>query len=175
MTNHDQPKKLRAVPLIRCSTYEQADTSIADQLKSIKAKADELGVELLRAHEMAGISGSIQANVENAIQAIIDRKMNGEPIDAIMVFDLSRLGRSGSYHFGKIMTMMQDAGIILIEAIDDLGDSEFAPMFHMIKAETNHRQAKSNAMNSARGSRTSLEDGRRTFAPAPRMGSTESI
>lgn len=163
MTNHDQPKILRAVPLVRCSTNEQADTSIADQLKSIRVKAAELGVELLPAHEMAGVSGSIQANVENGIQAIIDRKTNGEPIDAIIVFDLSRLGRSGSYHFGKIMTMMQDAGIILIEAIDDLGDSEFAPMFHMIKAETNHRQAKSNAMNSARGSRSSLEEGRRTF------------
>ena len=163
MTNHDQPKKLRAVPLVRCSTLQQADTSIADQLKSIRVKAEELGIELLPAHEMPGVSGSIQANVENGIQAIIERKANGESIDAIMVFDLSRLGRSGSYHLGKIMTMMQDAGITLIESIDDLGDSEFAPMFHMIKAETNHRQAKSNAMNSARGSRSSLEEGRRTF------------
>jgi len=163
MENHNQPNIQRAVPLVRCSTLQQADTSIPDQLKSIRSKAAELGIELLPAHEMPGVSGSIQVNVESGIQAIIDRKTNGEPIDAIMVFDLSRLGRSGSYHFGKIMTMMQDADIILIESIDDIGDSEFAPMFHMIKAETNHRQAKSNAMNSARGSRTSLEDGRRTF------------
>lgn len=163
MESHNQPNIQRAVPLVRCSTLQQADTSIPDQLKSIRSKAAELGIGLLPAHEMPGVSGSIQTNVENGIQAIIDRKSNGEPIDAIMVFDLSRLGRSGSYHLGKIMTMMQDAGITLIESIDDLGDSEFAPMFHMIKAETNHRQAKSNAMNSARGSRTSLEDGRRTF------------
>jgi len=163
MKIHNQPNIQRAVPLVRCSTLQQADTSITDQLKSIRVKAAELGIELLPAHEMPGVSGSIQANVESGIQAIIDRKTNGEPIDAIMVFDLSRLGRSGSYHLGKIMTMMQDAGITLIESIDDLGDSEFAPMFHMIKAETSHRQAKSNAMNSARWSRTSLEEGRRTF------------
>jgi len=163
MENHDQPKKLRAVPLIRCSTIAQADTSINDQLKSIRAYAEQKNIFLLKAHEMPGVSGSIRANIEKAVNAIIERKESGELIDAIIVYDLSRFTRSGPYHFGKLMTFLEDAEIKLIETVDDLGDSDMAPIFRVLKAEAAHRQAMSNADHSARGSRTSLEDGRRTY------------
>ena len=163
MENHDQPKKLRAVPLIRCSTFGQANTSIADQLKSIQAYAIEKNILLLKAHELPGVSGSIRTNVEKAVYAIIQRKESGEQIDAIIVYDLSRFTRSGPYHFGKLMTILEDAGIKLIEIVDDLGDSEMAPIFRVLKAEAAHRQAMSIADNCARGSRTALEEGRRTY------------
>ena len=170
MENHDQPKKQRAVPLIRCSTLAQADTSIDDQLKSIRAYAEERNIQLLKAHELPGVSGSIRANIEKAVNAIIQRKDSGEPIDAIVVYDLSQFTRSGPYHFGKLMTILEDAGIKLIETVDDLGDSDMAPIFRVLKAEAAHRQAMSNADHSARGSRTSLEDGRRTYCSRQSYG-----
>jgi len=163
MKKYNQPKKLRAVPLIRCSTFGQADTSITDQLKSIQAYAIEKNILLLKAHELPGVSGSIRTNIEKAVYAIIQRKESGEQIDAIIVYDLSRFTRSGPYHFGKLMTILEDAGIKLIEIVDDLGDSEMAPIFRVLKAEAAHRQAMSIADNCARGSRTSLEVGRRTY------------
>lgn len=163
-------KGLRAVPWLRTSTEWQADTSLPAQLGEIKPYAEREGIILLDPHLMPGISGSVRLNSETAVQAIIDRKKRGEPIDAIIVRDISRLTRSGTYHCGKLMTMLEEAEIVLIDIRAGGVDHELTPAFRMLQSSQDQQFARSNAFNSASGSRQSLEDGRRTYCTRPPYG-----
>ena len=86
----------RAVPLLRCSTMEQSETSIDDQLNSIRAFADRMDMELGEPVRLAGKSGSIKKNLEEMVDQVINRKQGGERIDAVVYFDQSRFGRYGN-------------------------------------------------------------------------------
>ncbi len=163
-------KRKRFVPLARCSTASQIDTSLTDQLNSMAVAADERGIELLDPHLMPGQSGSLRRNLEKALDAIIARKVGGEPIDGIMVYDLSRFGRSGPYHFGHLMIRLEDAGLELQEVVDHVDNADFARMFRLLKSDMAHRQARYAAENSARGSRSSLEEQRRAYCSRPPYG-----
>lgn len=163
-------KRKRFVPLARCSTASQIDTSLTDQLNSMAVAAEERGIELLDPHLMPGQSGSLRRNLEKAIEAIIARKVGGEPFDGIMVYDLSRFGRSGPYHFGHLMIKLEDAGLELQEVVDHVDNADFARMFRLLKSDMAHRQARYAAENSARGSRSSLEDRRRAYCSQPPYG-----
>ena len=92
----------RAVPMPRCSTMEQADTSIDDQMNSMEYFAEEYDMELADALQLVGKSGSIKANLEAAMDEIIARKRSGERIDVVLFYDQSRFGRSGPLHFGAL-------------------------------------------------------------------------
>ena len=163
-------KGLRAVPWLRTSTEWQADTSLPAQMGEIEPYAEREGIVLLDPHLMPGVSASIRTNSEAAVQAIIDRKLVGEPIDAIIVRDISRFTRSGTYHCGKLMTMLEEAEIILIDIRAGGVDHELTPAFRMLQLSQDQQFARSNAFNSASGSRQSLEDGRRTYCTRPPYG-----
>ena len=163
-------KGLRAVPWLRTSTEWQADTSLPAQMGEIEPYAEREGIVLLDPHLMPGVSASIRTNSEVAVQAIIDRKLAGEPIDAIIVRDISRFTRSGTYHCGKLMTMLEEAEIILIDIRAGGVDHELTPAFRMLQSSQDQQFARSNAFNSASGSRQSLEDGRRTYCTRPPYG-----
>jgi len=163
-------KGLRAVPWLRTSTEWQADTSLPAQMGEIEPYAEREGIVLLDPHLMPGVSASIRSNSEAAVQAIIDRKLAGEPIDAIIVRDISRFTRSGTYHCGKLMTMLEEAEIILIDIRAGGVDHELTPAFRMLQSSQDQQFARSNAFNSASGSRQSLEDGRRTYCTRPPYG-----
>ena len=160
----------RAVPLLRCSTMEQSETSIDDQLNSIRAFADRMDMELGEPVRLAGKSGSIKKNLEEMVDQVINRKQGGERIDAVVYFDQSRFGRSGPLHFGHLADRLSREAIELAEADAYIEDRETADLVRMIKAEAAKRQAKSISEASARGSQSSLLAGRRSHSYKPAFG-----
>lgn len=161
MTHQSPLHGKRGVPLLRCSTLEQADTSLPDQMTAIERFGKQHEMELLRAEELAGKSGSLCKNLEAFVDRIIARKQAGEPIDCIVYYDQSRFSRSGNLHFGHLAWKLQRAGIELAETDGYISDPTTASMMRVLKAEAAHRQAKSTAQASTRGSQSSLSHGRR--------------
>jgi len=160
----------RGVPLLRCSTIEQADTSIDDQLNSIKFFADEREMEIGDPVKLVGKSGSIKSNLEAGIDEIIARKRQGERIDYVVYYDQSRFARSGPMHFGSLAERLDDAGIDLAETDGFLEDPAMAPIVRTVKAVMSQQHAQAIADNSARGSQSSLRNGRRVHSTTPAYG-----
>jgi recombinase len=161
----------RAVMLLRCSTVEQQDTSIDDQAGCIAKFADDYGMELSdEPIRMAGKSGSIKKNLEDMVEEVIGRKRNGEQIDVLAYFEQSRFGPAGPLHFGKMSEKLTDAGIELAEADGYMEDPGSRTFLRLIKAQFACEQAKSIALASARGSQSSLQQGRRGHATRAPFG-----
>ena len=118
----------RAVPMPRCSTMEQADTSIDDQMNSMEYFAEEYDMELADALQLVGKSGSIKANLEAAMDEIIARKRSGERIDVVLFYDQSRFGRSGPLHFGALADRLLDEGIEIAETDAFMEDAKLQPL-----------------------------------------------
>ncbi len=86
MNNKSRLYGTRAVPILRCSTKDQEDTSITDQHDSIKVFALRHGMELGDPIEFVG-SGSIKKNLNRLVDQVIERKRRGEQIDIVAFFD----------------------------------------------------------------------------------------
>lgn len=154
----------RAVPMPRCSTMEQAETSIDDQMNSIEYFAAEYDMELAEPLRLVGKSGSIKANLESAIDEIIARKRAGERIDVVVIYDQSRFGRSGPLHFGALADRLLDAGIEIAETDAFMEDANNANMVRMLKSMIAQQTARGIADNSSRGSQQALREGRRSHS-----------
>ena len=154
----------RAVPMPRCSTMEQADTSIDDQLNSMEYFGKEYGMELAEPLRLVGKSGSVKANLEAAVDEVIARKRAGERIDVVLIYDQSRFGRSGPLHFGALADRLLDESIEIAETDAFMEDANNANMVRMMKAMIAQQTVRSIADNSARGSQQSLREGRRSHA-----------
>lgn len=159
----------RAVPILRCSTKDQEDTSITDQHDSIKSFAQRHGMELGDPVEFVG-SGSIKKNLDGLVDQVIDRKRRGEQIDVVAFFDQSRFGRSGSNHFGHLANRLENEGIELAETDAYINDSDTAGLVRSLKAHAAKSQAKNIAQASSRGSQASLKGGRRGHSTIPAYG-----
>lgn len=160
----------RGVPLLRCSTMEQADTSIHDQLNSIAAFAKRMDMQLGDPVRLAGKSGSIKKNLNGMVDEVIARKHAGERIDVVVYFDQSRFGRSGAMHFGHLADRLSNEGIGLAEVDGYIEDKATADLVRVIKAEAVKRQAMSISESSARGSQSSLQAKRRSHSVRPAFG-----
>lgn len=160
----------RAVPLLRCSTMEQAGTSIDDQLNSIRTFATQMGMELAEPVRLAGKSGSIKRNLDAMVDEVIARKLAGERIEIVVYFDQSRFGRSGGIHFGHLADRLANEGIGLAETDGYIEDKGTADLVRIIKAEAAKRHAMSISDSSARGSESSLLAGRRSHSTRSAFG-----
>ena len=154
----------RAVPMPRCSTMDQAETSIDDQMNSIEYFAAEYDMELAEPLRLVGKSGSIKANLEAAVDEIIARKRAGERIEVVVIYDQSRFGRSGPLHFGALADRLLDAGIEIAETDAFMEDANNANMVRMLKSMIAQQTARGIADNSSRGSQQALREGRRSHA-----------
>lgn len=148
----------------RCSTMEQADTSIDDQMNSMEYFATEYDMELAEPLRLIGKSGSIKANLEAAIDEIIARKRSGERVEVVLIYDQSRFGRSGPLHFGALADRLWSEGIEIAETDAFMEDVNNASMVRMMKAMIAQQTVRGIADNSARGSQQSLREGRRSHA-----------
>ena len=74
MTQKSRLNGKRGVPLLRCSTMTQADTSIDDQLNSIEAFAKRMDMQLGEPVRLAGKSGSIKKNLDGMVDQVIARR-----------------------------------------------------------------------------------------------------
>ena len=170
MTQKSRLNGKRGVPLLRCSTMEQADTSIDDQLNSIAAFAERMDMQLGDPVRLAGKSGSIKKNLDGMVDQVIARKQAGERIDVVVYLDQSRFGRSGAMHFGHLADKLSNEGIGLAEVDGYIEDRATSDLVRVIKAEAAKRHAMSISEASARGSQFSLQANRRSHSFRPAFG-----
>lgn len=165
----ESPKKagLRVKPIIRCSTNEQSERSPDDQLAIIKYQAELRGWIVLPPVRMEGWSGSLRKNMDWAVDQVLEANNAGEKINIAMVYDQSRMGRTGGFAFGAYKQRLEDAGIAFISA-DCPIEGPYADFIQFANAESARAQAISIASSSSRSSQISLERGLRghsTLAP----------
>ncbi len=112
---------IRAAAHVRVSTSGQIDgESLNTQRLQIQAYCTSRGWELVKVYEDAGISGT--KDDRPALQALLTAAKTGE-IDAVVVRDLSRFGRSARDLLNNIQTL-KDCSVTFIsikEGIDGSG------------------------------------------------------
>lgn len=149
----------RYIGLIRCSTTQQSDTSIPDQIKVLRA----FGVE----HEMVhvddvvldGVSGST-LGARTDIAQIILRKINADDFDVLLVQDMSRFTRGGAEHGMKLEYDLNVAGIDVIFVADHLPEGDHSGIIKSVGYYAARQYAKSLSFATTRGAMSSLEQGR---------------
>lgn len=146
---------LRYVNLLRCSSLTQADTSPDGQKAINDAYAAERGMIWVEDVFLEGVSGSQTFNRVD-IDALIDRKVERDDFDAIVVYDWSRMTRGGIGHGFNIENSFRRAGIRVCCSTDDIEDSAEGDLVKSIKHYANHQQARSISLGVARGLAQSL-------------------
>lgn len=159
----------RFIGLLRCSTPGQADTSIGDQRRVLEAFAREHAMVAVGFVSLAGVSGSHPGNRDD-IPELISRKRHQNDFDTLLVQDSSRLTRSGPQHAHKIESELNAAGIDVVFVADSIPDGDFGDVAKSFIALSNKLHAKSIAFGSARGSMSSILDGRSPYARRPPYG-----
>src|SRR5206468_682590 len=101
--------------LVRCSTNQQIDTSIPDQLKLLRAFGDEHGMHYVDSEVVGGVTGSVPG-ARTDIDKIIHRKQTKGDFDILLVQDASRLTRAGAEHGMSVKYELMSAGIDVIFA-----------------------------------------------------------
>ena len=152
----------RYIALARCSTGQQADTSIDDQLKAIHAFAKRHGMVLVAEIRLEGFSGSLPGGRYD-IEDLVRRKMDKDDFDALVVYDISRFTRGGIRHGFKIECDLWAVGIRLLSASDGTVPSEFEDVFRSFQYAAAQEQARAISRSSTRGSMTALQEGRSAY------------
>src|SRR4051812_47695865 len=145
--------------LVRCSTMKQADTSIPDQIAALRKFADDHGLIITDTIILEGVSGSQPGNRED-LQQITQRKRERNDFEVLLVQDTSRLTRGGMQHGNKIEFDFAAEGIEIIYAMEQLPDGPAADIVKALSYHSAKEQARSIAMNVARGSMSAMEQGR---------------
>jgi DNA invertase Pin-like site-specific DNA recombinase len=164
-------KGRRYICLVRCSTDQQTDTSIPDQLRLLNAFARE--------HEMVhaggkdiilgGVSGS-RPGAREDIHEIVRRKNEGETFEVILVQDLSRLTRSGSTHLGKIDFDLAEVDVEIVVATGNRTEGDEGEIVRDVSAYASKQYAKSISFAVARGQMSALQEGRIAHCLRPPYG-----
>lgn len=156
--SYERLRGKRAIVLLRCSTIGQADTSIPDQLKAITAFAEKYGVVIIQVITLAGVSGS-RPGMRSDIDAIIAKKRESNNFELLLVYDVSRITRSGVMHGASIECALQGEGIETVYIMDEVPEGLAGDLLRTVKFFTANEQARSIAMNVARGQMSAMEKG----------------
>jgi hypothetical protein len=149
----------RYIALARCSTKGQADTSIEDQLRVINAYARTHEMIFVDSIRLEGVTGSVPG-ARSDIDELIARKNDRDDFEVVVVHDTTRLTRSGPLHAANIRYQLAAAGIELVFAADDIPEGDNGFVAEMLLNMSGRQQAKSISMSSARGSMSSILQGR---------------
>lgn len=165
---YSELKGLKAALWIRCSSLQQASTSMNDQEEACRAFAQAQGIEVVDTVRMPGKSASIRMHVQRAVDGLIARKIRANDFDAIMVYDLSRFTRTPPRHALRLLDELEAAKISLIPAVGYVRRNDFSDLSDVYSFFMNREHAKRIAAGVARGSQSSLIQGRRAHcARAP--------
>ena len=154
------------IGLVRCSTAKQADTSIPDQKKALTTFAERHGLTVVDVIALEGVSGSRPGN-RGDLQEIIKRKRERNDFEVLLVQDTSRLTRGGMQHGNKIEFDFGAEGIEIVYAMEQLPDGPAGDLVKSFQYYSAKEQARSIAMNVARGSMSAMEQGRLSHARRP--------
>ena len=159
----------RYICLVRCSTNEQEDTSIPDQLRVLHDYGQKHGMVHAGDDEklqLGGVSGS-NPGTRLDIEQIIERKRTLNDFDILLVLDISRLTRGGVEHGGKIEFDLAAAGIKIVFASGQLPDGEYAGIIKSVGYYAAQEFAKNVSAAVARGQMSAISEGRQTYCLRP--------
>ncbi len=159
----------RYVCLVRCSTAEQADTSIPDQLKLLRAFGDQHGMVFVDQVVLEGVTGSVPG-ARTDIADIIERKGDCDDFDVLLVQDVSRLTRAGAEHGMKLKYDLSAAGIDVIFAAEGIPDGDHGEIVETVGFYAARQYVKSLSFATTRGMMSSLERGRTVHCLRPPYG-----
>ncbi len=162
-------KGRRYVCLVRCSTAEQADTSIPDQLKLLRAFGDQHGMVYVDQVVVEGVTGSVPG-ARTDIDDIIQRKIDRDDFDVLLVQDVSRLTRAGAEHGMKLKYDLAAAGIDVIFAAEGIPDGDHGEIVETVGFYAARQYVKSLSFATTRGMMSSLERGRTVHCLRPPYG-----
>jgi ElaB/YqjD/DUF883 family membrane-anchored ribosome-binding protein len=147
------------VSLVRCSTNQQTDTSIPDQLKLLNAFGDECGMVHVDDVILDGVSGSTPGARTDTDQ-IIQRKNERNDFDVLLLQDMSRFTRGGAEHGMKLEYDLNAAGIDVVYASENLPEGDHSGIIKSVGFYAAKQYAKSLSFAVARGMMSSIEQGR---------------
>src|SRR5262245_11826944 len=105
---------MRGVTYSRFSSDRQRETSITDQQRNCRRRADAEGWTIVAEYADAAISGSDSSRPE--YQAMLKAAMRGE-FDVLLVDDLSRLSRDSLEH-EKTIRKLEFQGVRIVSTSD---------------------------------------------------------
>ena len=149
----------RYLCLARCSTAQQADTSIPDQLRLLRAFGDDNGMTFTDQVVLDGVTGSVPG-ARNDIEKVIHRKRAADDFDVLLVQDMSRFTRGGAEHGMKLEYDLNAAGIDVIFVADHLPEGDHSSIIKTVGFYAAQQMAKSLSFAVTRGLMSSLEQGR---------------
>jgi hypothetical protein len=159
----------RYVALVRCSTDQQTETSIPDQLKLLDAFAAENGMISAGTVILDGVSGS-KPGARTDIDEIINRKMEKDDFDILLLQDISRLTRGGAEHGAKVEFDLGAAGIDVVFASGSVPEGDHASICKSIEYFAAQQYARSVSFAVARGQMSAINDGRMAHCLRPPYG-----
>ena len=159
MNGRTELRGRRYLCLVRCSTAQQTDTSIPDQLKLLRAFGDEHDLVHVDDVVLDGVSGSVPG-ARTDINDIIRRKSARDDFDVLLVQDMSRFTRGGAEHGMKLEYDLNAAGIDVIFVADHLPEGDHSGILKSVGFYAARQYAKSLSFATTRGSMSSLEQGR---------------
>jgi len=138
----------RFISLVRCSTKEQVDTSVGDQIALLEdfakrnemTKVDEVRVE--------GVSASVPAR-RKELRPLLERADHGD-YDVLLVHDLSRFTRSKVRHAYKLECEFEQRGVTVISATDNIPDGPAGEIYKTFKYQANEEYVRRLVHDSAR-------------------------
>jgi ElaB/YqjD/DUF883 family membrane-anchored ribosome-binding protein len=157
------------VCLVRCSTAEQADTSIPDQIKLLKAFGQQHGMVFVDQVVVSGVTGSVPG-ARTDIDQIIHRKQSKNDFDVLLVQDVSRLTRAGAEHGMKLKYDLAVAGIEVIFASEGIPTGDHGGIVETVGFYAAQQYVKSLSFATTRGAMSSLERGRVPHCLRPPYG-----
>src|SRR5688572_17248740 len=124
-------KGKRYIALARCSTTEQAETSLPDQIKLLRAFGDRHG--MIYVDEIArDVTGSIPG-ARTEFPELIERKREQNDFDTLLVQDTTRLTRSGVEHGFKIKGDFAEDGVTVVYATDHRPEGDYGELVESVE------------------------------------------
>lgn len=154
---------------VRCSTVGQAGTSIPDQLQPMNAFGGRCKMTHVGDIVLAGVSG-LSPKILAKVKELVHRKQTLNDFDVILVYDLTRLTRSGVAQGARIFAELADVGVKIICIKDEVPEGEIGEVYKSFLHYAANQQSRAIALSTTRGSMSSLKDGRRAHAPTANYG-----
>ncbi|MGC8624055.1 MAG: recombinase family protein [Phycisphaerae bacterium] len=150
-------KGKRYINLVRCSTDQQAETSIPAQLELLNNFAAAIGMTRVDDIVLDGVSGSKPGNRDD-IQQLIARKQTKNDFDVLLVQTEDRLTRGGAEHGMWIQQEFIRNGIQIVFACSDAPDGPYANIVRVMKHDAAQQMAISTSLRSTQGYQRALEN-----------------
>ncbi len=162
-------QRRRYIGLLRCSTHAQSDTSITDQRRVLEAYAKKQELVFVDEVVLGGVSGSLPG-ARDDIENLIKRKEQANDFEVLLVQDSSRLTRAGIKHAHHLEWILNAAGIVIVYTTGRNADGWVGDLETSFNAGVDQAHAKSISFGSARGSMSSILDGRSPYCRRPPYG-----